>query len=220
MNNLFIKKNLSIFIAYLLLIIITGSLLFNTDKSDFHYTINSLVGNPIFDALYKNITYLGDGFFAINLSLAIILIYNIRTGIMILLSYASSGIFITVLKRVFFDDINRPTFVFKYLRHQQLNYVEGAETLIHHSFPSGHSGAAFALFFSLIFMTDKLALKWVYFIIAILTAFSRTYLSQHWLIDIYVGSIIGTFFAILVYTILYKKTFMEKLNKSLLSMFL
>lgn len=214
------KKNKFIFISYLIILIIGAFVLLTTDKSDFHYKMNSIVGLGYIDAFFKYITYLGDGYFVINLAIVFILLFNIRNGVLIVVSYITSGLFTTLLKRVFFDDINRPSFVFRYFRHQELNYVDGVQTLIHNSFPSGHSTAAFALFFTLIFISDKPAYKWIFFITAILTAFSRTYLSQHWLVDIYFGSLIGSSFAVFTYLLMKKNKKIEKWNHSLISSFL
>lgn len=215
----FIKNNYPVLLAYLLVLAIVGYVLLNHYKSDIHIVINSLVGNRLVDTFFKYITYVGDGVFVVILALMLLFVRSMRQGLYILLSYATASLFTTILKRVFFDDVNRPFFVFTYFRHEKLNMVEGAEVLIHNSFPSGHSTAAFALFFSLIFTTDKPGLKWLYLTLALLVAFSRTYLSQHWLIDIYVGSVIGVCFTALVYLVLYNRLFMQKIDRPLISTF-
>jgi membrane-associated phospholipid phosphatase len=58
------------------------------------------------------------------------------------------------------------------------------------SFPSGHTSAAFALFVCLVLITPR---KWtpLWMILAWATAYSRIYLSQHFLEDILFGSMIG-----------------------------
>lgn len=215
----FLKHNYPVLLAYVLILAALGYVLLNHYKSDIHIVINSLVGNRVVDVFFKYITYVGDGVFVIVLALMLLFVRSMRQGLYILLSYATASLFTTILKRVFFDDVNRPFFVFTYFRHEKLNMVEGAEVLIHNSFPSGHSTAAFALFFSLIFTTDKAGLKWMYFLLALTVAFSRTYLSQHWLIDIYVGSVIGVCFSALLYLALYSRLFMQKLDRSLVNTF-
>jgi membrane-associated phospholipid phosphatase len=81
--------------------------------------------------------------------------------------------------------------------------------------PSGHATAAFAVFFSLLFMSKNQLLKFLFFMLAILATFSRTYLSQHWLIDIYIGSIIGFSFSLFFYIVFYQKEYTDKFNSSL-----
>lgn len=217
MLKTFFKNNLAVLLAYLLLLALVGYVLLRVYKSDLHLMVNAMVGNPVADVFFKYITYVGDGLFVVILALLIMVFANARNGLFILFSYTTASLFTTVLKRCFYDDVNRPFFVFTYFRHQQLKLVEaGSDMLIHNSFPSGHATAAFALFFSLIFTTSRPFLKWLYLLLAILVAFSRTYLSQHWVVDIYVGSVIGACFSLALYILLYHRPFMEKLNRPLL----
>jgi membrane-associated phospholipid phosphatase len=50
-----------------------------------------------------------------------------------------------------------------------------------------------------------------------MAAFSRTYLSQHWLVDVTFGSLIGTLAAVIFYFIFIDNTKFETLNKPLLN---
>jgi membrane-associated phospholipid phosphatase len=52
-------------------------------------------------------------------------------------------------------------------------------------------------------MTRNQALKALFFLLAFISSFSRLYLSQHWLIDVYVGSMIGVGFSLLFYAVFY-----------------
>lgn len=81
------------------------------------------------------------------------------------------------------------------------------------SFPSGHATAAFVVFSALAFSTESKLAKVIFFIIALNAAFSRMYLSQHWLVDIVTGSLIGITYAIILYFAFYKSDrFHIKLN--------
>jgi membrane-associated phospholipid phosphatase len=71
------------------------------------------------------------------------------------------------------------------------------------SFPSGHATSAFALFLCLAFLSANRYIKLISFMSACFIAFSRVYLSQHFLIDIYFGSIIGSTGAIAFYQVFY-----------------
>jgi len=212
----FFKQNYPFFLVFAVVIAIVGYILLHNDRSQIHLAINALVGNPVVDVFFKYMTYVGDGVFVIVLGVIMVLFFNIRRGLIVLIAYTTASLFTTLLKRGFYDDVNRPHYVFHYFRHQELNYVDGVEKLIHNSFPSGHSTAAFAMFFALIFMTKRPALKWLFFVTAFVAAFSRTYLSQHWLIDIYAGSIIGVCFSTAVYLSLYHRPFMHGLDRPLI----
>jgi len=67
--------------------------------------------------------------------------------------------------------------------------------LTSHSFPSGHSASAFALCLSLAIILKKRVWQLAMFLAAITIAYSRVYLSQHFLVDIWAGSAIGTLVA-------------------------
>jgi membrane-associated phospholipid phosphatase len=72
------------------------------------------------------------------------------------------------------------------------------------SFPSGHTCTAFCLFCFLAFILTP-RYKWlglVFFILAMAVGYSRIYLAAHFFLDVYVGSIIGVIFTILVVAIM------------------
>lgn len=191
------------------------------DKCLIHATVNKMVGNPPIDTFFKYITHLGDGVIAV-LICVIVLLLNAKKGIYILLTYVISGLTTNILKTYIFD-VNRPHFVYGfygYLMPQyNIKYVEGVDMHGLNSFPSGHSTTAFAIFISLAIITENKFLKLFFFLLAFLGAFSRMYLSQHWLVDITVGSLIGTGAAIIFYFILMADNRFPKLNKPFLKIF-
>ncbi len=213
-----IKNNRVFLILYVLLIATSAYYLLNFDKVQIHLNINKLTGNPVMDVFFKYFTHLGDGLVAIIIA-AIILLLNARNGLYVLATYLASGITTTILKKHIFD-IDRPHFVFhEYLYHYKVNYIEGVDMLGMRSFPSGHSTSAFAIFISLALITENKILKLTFFLIAFLAAFSRTYLSQHWLVDITVGSLIGTIAAIIFYFVFINQNKFQNLDKPLLKLF-
>lgn len=211
----FLRNNWLYFILYLVVLIWAAYYLFQFDKVALHIKLNSLVGNPIIDLFFKYFTNVGDGIFAIIIGL-IVLLFNIRKGIFILATYIVSGLCTSFLKNFCFGDVNRPHFVFGYfVQKVKLNLVNGVDMVGLNSFPSGHATSAFALFTCLALITENKFTKIIFFTIGLLAAFSRTYLSQHWLVDITVGSLIGTVFAIVFYFIFINNSRLEKLNKPL-----
>ena len=212
--NSFFKNNALVLIIYIVVLFTAICFLLSYDKSTIHIYINQLVGNKIIDTLFFYITYLGDGTVA-PILVVLVLVGNIRLGIYTAVSVITATLVSTLLKFCFYDEIMRPAFIFKWYNHTPLKYVVGEHMHIHNSFPSGHSTQAFAIFMCLVFFTKNNYLKFLFFVLAILTAFSRTYLSQHWLVDVTVGSIIGTGFSMVFYYIFIYKNKLSKLNKPL-----
>lgn len=191
-----------------------GAILLQEGKIQIHKAMNAYVGNAYLDSFFEYITHLGDGAFAFLVAI-IFLFFNIRKSVYILLSYAGAGIVSYVLKHWIYYDVTRPHFVFQYYVRENLKEVNGVDLAGFHSFPSGHALSAFALFFCLLFVSRNHVLKMMFFALAVLAAYSRVYLSQHWLIDIYVGSIIGVCFSLLMYVVFYHTNKWQQLNTTL-----
>jgi membrane-associated phospholipid phosphatase len=80
------------------------------------------------------------------------------------------------------------------------------------SFPSGHTSTAFTLALLLAFLSKKNF--WVYFfpLIAFFVGYSRVYLAQHFVTDVFAGMLIGivsSFLSLMVYE-WYRKTKQNK----------
>lgn len=198
----FIKNNAIYLGLYLITLLSAAYFLLSYDKILVHEMINYWVGNAMANTFYKYFTHVGDGLFAVSLGV-LVFIFNRKKGIYILIAYALAGVTSSLIK--YFFNYVRPFHYFVYYRkHYTLNLVDGVEMLGERSFPSGHSTAAFVVFSALAFSTENKMTKMLFFIIALNAAFSRMYLSQHWLVDIVVGSLVGVIYAILLYFIFYK----------------
>jgi membrane-associated phospholipid phosphatase len=201
---------------YILLLIIGAIAYFLTNKIEAHLFINKY-HHPFFDTIFYYATYLGDGIFVV-ITLIIAAFFNVRLALLILASYALSAGITQGLKHLLFDDWMRPAGIFEAnAQLQQLYLIPGVELNYHNSFPSGHSTSAFALFFSLTIFSPKKTIQFLLFVIAVLTAYSRVYLSQHFFIDIYAGSFIGTICSLLVYQY-WIAGLSEKYNQSVLNL--
>jgi membrane-associated phospholipid phosphatase len=189
---MFLKK--SYFFYGLLLYLIFGAiLLLSISKGDEIWWLNSLHSPPL-DFFMKYLTHLGDGIFAAFVVFCL-LWWRYEYAFAALLALLTSSFFTQFLKKIIFPDVARPL---AYLQdHIALHLVEGVTVHRHFSFPSGHATTAFMLFsfFSLL-AKDK---RWgiLFLLLAILTSLTRPYLLQHFFVDIYVGSIIGTSFSFL-----------------------
>lgn len=210
----FFKENRVFLAVYLFAILVSIGFLFRFEKTTIHYYLNQFVGNKFLDLFFYYITYLGDGTVAVFI-LLLIMLANIRLGIYATSSFLTSTMVTIALKHLFFDDVNRPSFIFKYFDGRELTYVDGVHTYIHNSFPSGHATQAFSILMCLVFAVQNNYYKSLFFTLAFLTAISRVYLSQHWLVDITAGSVIGTLFSILYYFVFMHNNKLQKLNRPL-----
>ena len=207
----FLKQNFIFILTYGILLLSVMVVLLQNGKVQIHKSINTLVGNPFLDVFFKYITHLGDGLFAIVIVL-IGLFFNVKKSIYVLITYVSASLISTIIKNYIYLDTCRPSFAFQYFVREPLQLISGVEMNTFHSFPSGHSTTAFAVFMCFLFMSQKIGYKFCWFILALLAAFSRTYLSQHWLVDIYFGSLIGFSFSVFFYFMFYIKPYSNILN--------
>jgi membrane-associated phospholipid phosphatase len=192
------SKNLSFFIPYLFLLFVLGVLQLDFSQTALirglhqHYT-------PMADFCFALITRLGEGW-GFGLIFIVFLITKQYQGAIVLAAASLVSSLITqFLKLQIFPEIGRPvTFFYPY--YQGFNLPNGTAILLQdHSFPSGHTTSAFTIFcVTTLFVHNK---RWGYFFIllAFLVGYSRVYLFQHFVIDTYVGSIIGTSCALAAY---------------------
>jgi membrane-associated phospholipid phosphatase len=194
-----IKHNLFFILPYLFFIIVSMIVLSIFGKMDVHIFINRW-HSSFSDVFFKYYTHTGNGIFAAFISI-ILLFVKYRYAIVSALSATLSGIIIQLFKLLVFKDSYRPVLYFKtfYTGDYQLHLVPGVEPGNLYSFPSGHSATAFAIFFLLAVIIKTKYLKFLLFIIAFFSAFSRVYLSWHFLGDIAAGSIIGVLFTLVIY---------------------
>lgn len=142
------------------------------------------------DVFFKYFTHLGDGAFCISIGI-LLLFWSRAKGILILLSYAVSGILAQLIKNFGFPKEPRPAEYFSKMMNS-LHTVSGVELSHWNSFPSGHTTSAFAFFALIAVWVKHPVLKFLCLLCAVTVAFSRMYLLQHFLVDVYVGSLLGT----------------------------
>jgi len=195
-----IYRNRYFLIPQLVFLLLGAVLLLTFTKADLHIRINQLHSGWL-DVFFRFITYLGSGYMYIPVIL--ILFYKeIKWMIFYGISLASSNLLLLLFKRVIFADFNRPTYDPQLYQNYQLHLIEGVDMHRFHSFPSGHTTTAFTVFFFLAILSRNNSLKFLLFVLAILTAYSRVYLSQHFFEDIVAGSVLGTGTVLLAYYIL------------------
>ena len=151
---------------------------------------------PFLDTFFRLLTGLGNGWFAVALSL-LFLFVRYRYFMMLILSFSVSGLAAQFLKRVVFPEMKRPAAFLDQMPGLEL--VPGVE--LHHTlaFPSGHTTTAFAMLLLLGFILRKRAAVFGLMLVAMMAGFSRIYLSQHFLADVMGGSLLGVFSALFFY---------------------
>ncbi|MFQ3575152.1 MAG: phosphatase PAP2 family protein [Cytophagales bacterium] len=150
--------------------------------------------------IFFGITQLGDGIFVIFLCL--ILFFNsIKNSFIILMSYLFSSVISRVLKDLVFVNQYRPV---KYFGDFGITFkhLETVELYSFHSFPSGHTITAFAVFGALSFLFKTRKTQSILGITAVLVAISRVYLGQHFVRDVAFGAFLGLLSTILLMKVL------------------
>ncbi|WP_018342439.1 phosphatase PAP2 family protein [Cytophaga aurantiaca] len=204
---------LILFVFYLL---IPGIALLLTAKGDFEIWLNSF-HTTSFDNFFYWVTYFGDGIFAALVLVCIVLFVNIRQGLLITIILLTVSTVTQILKLFVFQRSERPLAYFK--DTIELHFVPDLEIHSSNSFPSGHTTQAFCMFFLFSFFVKNKSYQYLFFVIACLAAVSRTYLLQHFLMDIYVGAIIGTIGSFICLYIAEQKNLLsnQALNKPLIN---
>jgi membrane-associated phospholipid phosphatase len=179
--------------------------------------INSL-HQPVLDYFFFIATYIGDGLFSVCFLLCIFLFVNMRKSIVITIVFLLVVAVVQYFKNVLFDGEPRP---FVYLQGTEgLYYIPWLEIHRFNSFPSGHTAQAFCFALCLCFYDVKKKYTTWLFILALLTGLSRMYLMQHFLADVFAGSLIAVSLTTLVFPLLeYRKSILQRpgLDQSLIS---
>jgi membrane-associated phospholipid phosphatase len=156
------------------------------------------------DTFFRYVTWLGEEFPVIVGVIFLIWnlnsVWNRRNGLFILLSQGLTCIITQALKFAFAHP--RPATYFDSMGVGLPETVPGVHLRrAMNSFPSGHTSAAFSLFICLALITPR---KWapLWVVSAWAVAYSRIYLSQHFLEDILLGSVIGLFSTIAIYMLM------------------
>jgi membrane-associated phospholipid phosphatase len=184
------------FNIYYLFLAIGILLLLLNEKGDVLLWIN-WNHNRLYDQFFKYWTYLGDGAVFAGLIILMLMISYYK-AVVIGIAVISQTIVIQGLKRFVFSDMVRPRL---YLENfNELHQVAGVDIHSYNSFPSGHTATAFTVAVLLSLFNRNIYMTGLLMVAAILVGVSRVYLLQHFLIDIYGGSIIGFMNAIIVYT--------------------
>lgn len=199
------KKTISVYgIAYLVLLMFVVGLQYVYPKLELHLLLNSWHTN-IEDTFFKYYSMLAEWPLYV---LALLPLFWKKYGITVFfaLSELSAGALLQTLKHIFSFD--RPVSAFENCNFAVLPLVPGVDMHHSNSFPSGHASTFFVFFtccalllayYYKVKSRENNHRKWflinlamlALLIMAALGAYSRIYLSQHFLLDVCVGSFIG-----------------------------
>ena len=190
-------------IAYFIMLAIVLGLLYAFPKEELHLLVNSH-HMPLEDIFFKYYSLLAEWPLYV-LALLPAFWRHIQMTLLFAMSELTGGAVLQILKHLFCFE--RPVSVFEH-HSEVLPLVQGVDMYHSNSFPSGHASTFFVFFTccalilayhyrqsnnqlsvrkkSMICMTMLALLT-----MAVLGAYSRVYLSQHFMSDICVGSIIG-----------------------------
>jgi membrane-associated phospholipid phosphatase len=153
------------------------------------------------DLLFKIFNHMGEGPAWVGLGLAGLFFRYRHTLVVALTGF--TVLWVSFLSKSFFAHERPAAYLRRIGQLDQVNLVDGVD--LHFgatSFPSGHTMSAFALFglIALLIPYKRLPALGL-FLIALLVAMARIYLVQHFLKDVYAGSIFGVAIAMAVYAI-------------------
>jgi membrane-associated phospholipid phosphatase len=183
-------------IYYAIFLLLGAIILLSFDKTQIHIFINKHYSH-IADIFFKYITNLGNSI-ALLILIIILLFVRYKYAFAAFMSGIFTGIIVQSLKRIFFSGTPRPVLFFQN-KNIHLHLIAGVKMAMINSFPSGHSTTAFVIFLTLSLIIENFYWQTLFFIFALLVAFSRVYLSQHFFLDIYAGSIIGVSITIIIF---------------------
>jgi membrane-associated phospholipid phosphatase len=206
-----INHNPRYFTAYIFFAIFISTYCLLAGKSEGFLLINHY-HNKILDNFFILFTNVGNGIFAILVMLFMLILKKYGCTLQIALSFLVSGFLVQVLKHLVHSP--RPKLFFG---PGAIHCIGGITCTGYSSFPSGHTATIFALttLFSFYFPGKKTGIYLI--LIAVLTGFSRVYLSQHFPVDVLAGSFLGVCVSVICYrfiplTKLEKKYSLEDLD--------
>lgn len=196
MQNL--RLNPWFFLPYLLVLVAAGLYLSTHNKGDFLLWVNSH-HTTVLDNFFMLTNELGEGTFLLVAAGAMFIFTRYGDVLAGVLAWVAAGLITQFLKRQVFPDYLRPARFFEGIK--ELYLVPGVKINEDFSFPSGHTTVAFAICTVLALSVKNHRWGLFFIVMAIIAGLSRIYLSQHFLMDTFLGSIIGTIMGIVIFNL-------------------
>ena len=194
-----------------LFFLLSTILYFSLGNTAIHLFINQHSASPQADFLFAGITELGNGA-VVFILLPVLLLVDINIAVRLVIAFVLCTLVVWLCKFVLFSDALRPVAAIAD-GYDILNLVPGVKMHRTRSFPSGHASTVFTIFCSFAFAARSNFVKSLLFVLAMVIAFSRVYLSQHFLQDVAAGALTGTVCTLLVFVWLNKYRYYWKPSK-------
>jgi membrane-associated phospholipid phosphatase len=197
------------FVPYMIILIFCLFIKLTYTREEIYFSVNGHY-DAWADVFFTYATDFGEGFMVLAVALYFLL-FSYRKALLTVTSFAFTGILVQIVKHIV--RAPRPTVYFEsQLTH--IHLVKGIHQLTTNSFPSGHTVTAFTAAAVLSYLTTNKRTGFLYLLLAIMVAYSRMYLSQHFFEDVTAGSIIGTIGTIIWITWMDNRPFMHSQNWS------
>jgi membrane-associated phospholipid phosphatase len=204
-----VSDNRQFFYGFFLLLTAMVVFLLVYSKADSFIAFNAYHSKAL-DYFFIVYTNVGDGLFSIGIVVILLFYKRFLIAIEIIVAFLLSGALVQLLK--YFFPMARPS-VFLANAHYN-HFIENVTLTGHASFPSGHSASAFALA-TILSLSDKNKNRgYLYLFLAALVGYSRIYLGQHFLQDVFWGSVDGFVCGLVCFTIIRKYFSQRRRGKS------
>ena len=200
---------LALYAGFALLLV---ALVLLTKQADLHLLLTtryvSMLSGEVLawnDLFFKYITELGG--FVPFVIIAGLLFYKVGDALFLLMAELFTAALVFPIKQ--WVSAPRPSLFF----HTNfpdviLHQVDGVTLHQIYSFPSGHTATVFSLMLALTLIFHKKSwLAVCFFVLAVFTAYSRIYLSQHFAEDVLLGSFIGVVMTLVAYALYQRKSY-------------
>lgn len=222
------RENLLFLAGTLLVLQVTGLFLLENGHLVCHLRINSY-HTEFADRFFSYFTHAGGAipsFFALGL-----MIFRFRSGLFILFTQGTAALITQPLKYIIgrprplslWTDFDHTTFtgdatVWEHFSNHMAQWADTANAIGYNipggynSFPSGHTSAVFAFMACLAALLPPKYKNWqiAFLLIGVSVAYSRIYLSCHFLEDTMFGAFIGVIATAIVYTFMYRTEWGDK----------
>lgn len=212
-----LRNNPYFFVPYAVLLVATAIVLALVPKGQVLLLINQN-HTTFWDSFFQFTNYMGEGVF-LGLVLVTLLFVRIKYALLLGFCLVQMAFVVQLLKRNVFN-MPRPKAWFG--DTVDLYFVPGVEVYTKFSFPSGHTTTAFLVFCMLALLIKQKQLGLVFLIFAVLAGLARIYLSQHFLMDVFAGSILGCTFSLVNYSLFSSRQWYQHnalLNKPVTALF-
>lgn len=145
-------------------------------------------GGAFMDQFFKWATWGAEGWVWIPYLSVVVVLFK-KDFKLIILNFLLSTLLTQIPKHVIWDTITRP--IASGISLNEIHTVPGVVMHAYNSFPSGHTATAFTLFLLTVYLFPT---KWVFaigVIYAIICAYSRVYLGQHFPLDLGGGMLVA-----------------------------